>query len=402
MKKRILIVLPTLRNGGGVVRGLQNMLSLLPKDRFNISVLSMGYTDDNIVELTNCKVLSYNFFLTSVTAIYSQTKGYKFRFLLKIAKIVLTILGKIKKRYKFENYLFAKVAQQYKGYDVVIAYEEGLCTRFVQYIDTPYRIAWIHCDYSEYRRTCLISEEAIYNKYQQIVCVSGYTLQKFQRIYPSLKGRSLYIHNLLDKIFIREAAARFLPDELKKDNEVKIISIGRLHPVKQFHLIPTIISQILSMGATKFKWILIGAGDSEEYDKILSEVRRLNISEKFFTYLGAKFNPYPYIKNSDILVSTSLSEACPFVVNEARVLGVPVVSNNYPSICEFIEDGINGRVSSIGQLASDLSELITNTKELENLKRGTKERDYNNDKIISNIIRLIDNEIINNYNQKGY
>lgn len=395
MKKRILIVLPTLRNGGGVVRGLQNMLSLLPKDRFNISVLSMGYTDDNIVELTNCKILPYNFFLTAVTAIYSQTKGYKYRFLLKIAKVVLTILSKIKKRYKFENYLFSKVAQQYKGYDVVIAYEEGLCTRFVQYINIPYRIAWIHCDYSEYRKKCLISEEDIYNKYQHIVCVSGYTLQKFQQIYPLLKGRSLYIHNLLDKAFIRGAAEEFFPDELRNDNEVKIISIGRLHPVKQFHLIPAIISQILAMGVTNFKWVLIGGGDSEEYDKILSEMRRLNISDKFFAYLGAKFNPYPYIKNSDILVSTSLSEACPFVVNEARVLGVPVVSNNYPSICELIEDGVNGRVSSIGQLASDLSELITNTKELEKLKIGAKERCYNNDRIISSIISLIDNEIIN-------
>lgn len=393
--KKILFVTPTLRSGGGVIRGLQNMLSLMPKDKYRISVLPMGYTDDNVVELTNCKVLSYNFFLTAVTAIYSQTKGYKYRFLLTIAKVVLTILGKIKKRYKFENYLFSKVAQQYKGYDVVIAYEEGLCTRFVQYIDTPYRIAWIHCDYSEYRKTCLISEEEIYNKYQQIVCVSGYTLQKFQQIYPLLKGRSSYIHNLLDKTFIREVAEEFFPVEFKNDNEIKIVSIGRLHPVKQFHLIPTIISQILAMGVTNFKWVLIGGGDSKEYDKILSEIRRLNISDKFFTYLGAKFNPYPYIKNSDILVSTSLSEACPFVVNEARVLGVPVVSNNYPSIHEFIEDGVNGRIVSIGQLAMDLSELIANSDRLEKLKIGAKGRCYNNDRIISSIISLIDNEIIN-------
>ena len=395
MIKRVLIALPTLRNGGGVIRGLQNMLSLMPKDKYRISVLPMGYSDDNIVELINCEVLPYNFILTAITAIYSQTKGYKYRFLLKIAKVVLTILSKIKKRYKFENYLFSKVAQQYNGYDVVIAYEEGLCTRFVQYIDSSYRIAWIHCDYSEYRKSCLISEEEIYNKYQQIVCVSGYTLQKFQQIYPLLKGRSSYIHNLLDKTFIREVAEDFFPVEFKNNNEIKIVSIGRLHPVKQFHLIPTIISQILAMGVTNFKWVLIGGGDSKEYDKILSEIRRLNISDKFFTYLGAKFNPYPYIKNSDILVSTSLSEACPFVVNEARVLGVPVVSNNYPSIYEFIENGINGRISSIGQLASDLSGLITNANKLEKLKRGAKERDYNNDKIISGIISLIDNETIN-------
>ena len=386
--KRILFVLPTLRNGGGVIRGLQNMLPLMPKDKYRISVLPMGYSDDNIVELTNCQVLSYNFFLTAVTAIYSQTKDYKYRFLLKIAKVVLTILGKIKKRYTYENYLFSYVAQQYNGYDVVVAYEEGLCTRFVQYIDTPYRIAWIHCDYSEYRKKCLISEEYIYNKYRHIVCVSGYTLQKFQQIYPLLKGRSLYIHNLLDKTFIRGAAAEFLPDEFKNDNEVKIISIGRLHPVKQFHLIPIIISQILSMGVTGFKWFLIGGGDSEEYDKILSEMRRLNIRDKFFTYLGTKFNPYPYIKNSDILVSTSYSEACPFVVNEALALGVPVVSNNYPSIYEFICDGENGRICALDEMSTVLVNLIKNKSQLDKLKNNVMRRADTNETIINKIENL--------------
>ena len=62
--KKILFVTPTLRNGGGVIRGLQNMLSLLPKDRYLINVLPLGFSDADNVSLTNCHILEDNFILT--------------------------------------------------------------------------------------------------------------------------------------------------------------------------------------------------------------------------------------------------------------------------------------------------------------------------------------------------
>lgn len=388
--KRILIVTPTLRSGGGVIRGLQNMLALLPTDKYQIDVLPMGYSGADNVKLTNCKVLSDNFLLTTTTAVYAHTEGYKYRGRLRLSKGGLSLLGKIGKRFSVENILFKKAARNYSRYDVVIAYQEGPCTRFVQYIDSPYRVAWIHCDYSEYRNAYPRSEENIYEKYNRIVCVSRYTLQKFQAIYPLLSTRSLYIYNVLDKSFICESATEYYVDSIKS-KKVRLISIGRLHPVKQFHLIPSIVAKMLAMGAVDFEWVLLGGGtDSEEYHLLMSEVKRMGVSEDFFTYLGSKYNPYPYIANSDILVSTSSSEACPFVVNEARVLDVPVVSNNYPSITEFIQDDVNGKITPVESMENILVDLVMSPSSLNRLKEGMQKDNYDNEEIIKQICNLLD------------
>lgn len=391
--KKILIIIPTLRSGGGVIRGLQNMLALLPENKFEIDVLAMGYSDSNNISLTNCNVLDDNFSLTAVTAIYAQTTDYKNRRKLKIVKGLLSLFGKLRKRSWIENKLFQIAAKKYAGYDKVIAYQEGHSTHFVQYIDTPCRIAWIHCDYASWKKTNERNEEKVYAKYQHVVCVSKFTLNNFQSIYPSLKNKSKYIHNLLDKDFIQKESLIKYDDNNTEENVVRLVSIGRINRVKQFNLIPKIISQMLNLGAKDFRWLLIGGGeDKSVYDEIERECKRYNITDKQFVFLGSKFNPYPYIKHSDILVSTSSSEACPFVVNEARVLGVPVVSNDYPSIYEFIKDGVNGKICTIDSMASILSDLILNRGKLDLLRKGMKENDYNNDNIINDICNLLDSD----------
>ncbi|MBO5847939.1 MAG: glycosyltransferase [Bacteroidales bacterium] len=388
---KILIVTPTLRNGGGVIRGLQNMLALLPKEKYEIDVLPMGYSDNNNVSLSNCNILDDNFILTSLTAVFDQTTNYKHRHKLIFSKVLLSFSNKLGKRAKFENWLFKYSAKKYQNYDKVIAYQEGLCTRFVQYINSPNKIAWIHCDYSERKKHILYSEEKIYSKFQHIICVSKFTLENFVKIYPSLSERSLHIYNILDKKYIREKALLTEDFSQNKNNSVQIVSIGRIDPVKQFHLIPKIISQMIKLGANNFKWILIGnIEDKNTYNHIEKELLKYNIDNNHFVFIGSKFNPYPYIKNSDILVSTSSSEACPFVVNEARVLGIPVVSNCYPSIYEFINDGKNGRICTIEEMPNVLSDIIANKEKLTLLKQETINDDYDNDTNIKKICNLLD------------
>lgn len=388
--KKVLIVTPTLRSGGGVIRGLQNMLSLLPTRKYDIDVLPLGFSGSNNVELENCTILKDSFFLTVTDGVYAECENYKYKTILWLCKVLLALLHKLKLRNVVVSRLHKIVATSYRGYDVVVAYQEGAATHFVQHIKTPRRIAWIHCDYAEYFKCHRNkSEESIYGKYQNIVCVSDYTLKRFKEIYPSLISRSIYIYNLLDISMIIQSSLESSDDVCVGENTIKLISIGRLHYVKQFFLIPSIISKIVMQGTTNFIWILLGSGDITEYQRIMEEVRKYNVSA-YFRYLGPKQNPYPYIKNSDILISTSSSEACPFVVNEARVLGVPVVSNNYLSIYEFIDDGGNGRICTINEIHRVLSGLIGNRETLDCLKEGMKADVYKNDEIVTNICNLFD------------
>ena len=386
--KKVLIILPTLQYGGGIVSGIKNMLPLLPSDNYEISILSLEYSYTEKVELDNCKILDDNIFLLTLTSNYFQFKESKYRLLVFLIKSILNFLQIISLKYSFENWLFKKISLLYVGYDIVVAYSEGVVTRFCQYIEAPHKIAWIHCDYAERMKNIRYNEENIYMKYNHIVCVSRYTLQNFKQIYPKLSEKSIYIYNLLNKNYIKYQATEDC--NLKEESKIKILSIGRIAQVKQFHLIPSIISKMIQLGTKNFKWYLIGEGASEEVLRLQSELNHYNISDDYFSYLGPKCNPYPYIKNSDILVSTSSSEACPFVVNEARVLGVPVVSNKYKSIYEFISDNINGRICSIDEMAEILSELVLNPNELKRLKEGMGIDDYNNDVIVQNIVELFE------------
>ena len=59
-------------------------------------------------------------------------------------------------------------------------------------------------------------------------------------------------------------------------------------------------------------------------------------------FLGFEENPYPYLKQSDIFVSTSLSEGLSYVICEALVLGIPVVATKTSGGMELLEDGKYG------------------------------------------------------------
>lgn len=391
MKKKILIVLPTLSNGGGVISGLKNMLALLPPNYYDIKVLPIENSVRNIVHLNNCTILKENLILIATNGTYENCKEYKNKYIVWLLKVLLNLAAKIYLRSLLEKILYKHISRSYKGYDIVISYQEGGTTYFTQHIESPHRIAWIHCDYAKYYELhkCR-NEESMYSKYNLIVCVSKYTLNNFVSIYPKLKERSTFVYNLLDIETIRENSLKAFTNITFENNITNIVSIGRINPVKQFHLIPQIISKILNSGVSKFRWILIGGVDSGALEQINKEVEKYGITEEHFKYIGPQFNPYPYIKNSDILVSTSSSEACPFVVNEARVLGVPVVSNNYPSIYEFIKDDVNGKICTIDKMATILSNLIKNEKSLALLKQGMKEDQYNNAEIIKQICNLLD------------
>ena len=158
--------------------------------------------------------------------------------------------------------------------------------------------------------------------------------------------------------------------------------------------VPKIVSNILEKNPSKkIRWYIIGDGSK----KLIEETKRLiglyNL-EKEVILLGAKDNPYPYIINSNLLVSLSRSEACPYVINEGKILNIPVLSTDYPSAKELIDNGKTGIISNINDFPEMIYHLIENTDNIYNkLKIYSDNNKYNNDDIILKINNLIDNII---------
>lgn len=111
-------------------------------------------------------------------------------------------------------------------------------------------------------------------------------------------------------------------------------SVGRIENQKAFDRIVGVLKRLDGL-KDKINWIVIGNGSQRKM------IERQIIQEKLqdsIRFVGPKTNPYPYIANSDLFVLTSIYESQPMVIMEALTIGIPVVSTNFESAYELLEN----------------------------------------------------------------
>ena len=128
-------------------------------------------------------------------------------------------------------------------------------------------------------------------------------------------------------------------NELKKLGEKSIIiSAGRLTKQKNFSYL---IKEFKKFSETNDDFILIILGDGEE-KKLQKLIKTLNIEEKVYLK-GHVDNVYKYFKIGKLFVLSSKWEEVGFVIVEAAISNLFVVSSNCPNgPTEFLDNGRNG------------------------------------------------------------
>lgn len=387
-KKKILFILSSYSHGG-TNKSLQNMLSLMDKNIFDFFIFTTNKKDYykdifskyNIIE---CPSLLYA---------YSNSKCIFIRILRFIDRKI---------NYLFFNILlkhFAKKTERHHTFDKVIAFEEGIQIRLIASVFKAIRISWVHCDYKLYYdlyKPNLLKEEKSFLLFDKIVCVSESTKQSLIKYFPSIENKSIYIHNILNTEEINIESNHTKLDNNFIINTFTIISIGRLHKVKQFEKIPYIAKEIINKQPNiSFRWYIIGDGDSNIKNTILDEIGKYQLSKKVI-YLGKKNNPYPYIKKANLLVVTSSSEAYPCVINEAKILKTPVLTTNFDSAHEIVDDK-TGIISPLENFPNILINLINDIDmSYSFLKKNNSEHKFNNH---NNLLKLHNLLITNKTNK---
>lgn len=391
MSKRILFIIPSLKNGGGTIRSLQNLL-LHYKWNDKIDVLPMFYHSSDNVSLDNCKVLPYQESLLLFGSNIEQIKSVNNTAFIKIfiRKVLIVLARKLKLLDKLVPLLTQKALKTIneKQYDTVVAFQEGMPTLFCSYLNTTTnKVAWIHSNYSEYRKLAQKDELHIYQQFNTVVCVSEFTQKAFIENYPSLKSNTTYVYNIVDEEFVRLNSKSKIDDDRFDTNDFTIVSIGRLDPVKQFTKLPEIAAKLKAQNL-KFKWYILGDGNKNELDTLLTNISAYKV-QNYVIYLGSKFNPYPYILNSNLLISSSLSEACPYVVNEAKVLGIPIITTDYGAAPEFIQHGENGLITTIKEMDYAISLLMNDVFLYKKIQHNLEKFVYGNDELIKKIHSIL-------------
>ena len=224
-------------------------------------------------------------------------------------------------------------------YDIAIAFagpHEFISYFTIKHVKATKKIQWIHFDVLKIKLNKKFGK-LYYPKFDIINCVSKNAQKEMQQLFPEIKDKISVFRNLVNKKEIIELSnkAESFTDDYKG---VRILTLGRLYKEKGQQLIPDAVLELKNRGYD-FKWYCIGEGTLRP--ELEKAIQFHNLRDNLIL-LGTKKNPYPFIKDCDIYVQTSLHEGYGLTLHEARIINKPIVSTKFKGVEEQINDGFNG------------------------------------------------------------
>lgn len=205
-------------------------------------------------------------------------------------------------------------------------------------------------------------------------------------MFPTLKDKIIEIENILSPMFVRQQANVEATSLYNDYDGVKLLSVGRICYAKNYDNIPYIANKIKQSGI-KFKWYIIGPGNHTEIDSLLNELNCNDVVE----FLGAKSNPYPYMKGCDIYIQPSRYEGKSVTVREAQMLCKPVVITSYATAKSQINHGVDGVIVPMDNdgISKGIVDFIKNKTLQDKIIDYLNSHDYGNENEINKIYNLI-------------
>ncbi|HLE49174.1 MAG TPA: glycosyltransferase [Patescibacteria group bacterium] len=139
---------------------------------------------------------------------------------------------------------------------------------------------------------------------------------------------------------------------------------------------------------------LVIVGDGKEKNDFIKLIKKFKLSKKIHI-LGWKKNIYPYLKRSDVFVLSTHYEGFPYVLLEAMVVGLPIVSTNVDfGPKEMLANGKYGLLSAADDPddLSDKIELLINKPDIRSrlyLKSRERIKDFTEEKMLQKYRNLI-------------
>lgn len=392
MKTKILFIMSSLRNGGAE-RSLVNLLQLFDYQKYEVDLLLFQEEGIFLEQLPNevhilhdCDILHLLYAKGN-----NRIKGIKHP-LLTFDHYWGTFWARKKtesmyasRQYRWEHYYKDIIPSiKTKKYDVAISYLHGEQLYYlVDKVDAKRKIAWIHTDYS--KLNALEEHDLKYmRQVDSVVSISNICVETLCKTFPSIKEKFCMLPNLTSSSSIKYLAEKEYPKEYGGD-EFKIVSVGRLIHLKGFDMAVDAAS-ILKENGLKFSWFILG--DGELKTELNMQIKNKNVDDCVFL-LGATDNPYKYMDGADILVQTSRYEGKSVVLDEAKILGKPIVVTNYDTVKDQVNDneGVIVNMSSEA-IAAGIMKIIPRIDEIHTYLNA---HEYGNQDEIYKYYQLIDN-----------
>ena len=316
---RILFFIPTL-TGGGAEKVLCNLVNNMDQSQFDITV-------QTIDECSEKKYLADGIHYKAINCCKTVMGKKLFFFLFRIC-------AELRLAYRF---------WVQGNYDIEVAYLETIATKVIAQSSNKKaaKIAWVHCDLS-LKDSLKDKADRIrkqYSAFDKIICVSRDVQAGFQKLF-GFDFDTTVLHNVIDETKILDLAKEKIAWDKKKQGK-QLIAVGRLSLQKNFKYLIDTCRKLQDDG---YQFHLCILGDGPEREHLEKQIDNLNLTN-VVKLMGYCKNPYPYMKNADIIVCSSIYEGISTVVQEALILGKAVVTTPCTGMVELLGQSEYGMIA---------------------------------------------------------
>lgn len=383
--KKILFVIDSL-NCGGAEKSLVSLLSLLNKDKYNISLwmLSPGGA-----------------FLSLVPDYISIVSQPKYNVIEKIkyyiGRILFSIMIRLKKVFHKKEHgaetLWKNMGWTMKvpqgEWDIAFAYQQGVPTYLVaEKIIAKKKFAWVNADIFKAGYNIKFNSK-FYRGFDTIVPVSSILEKLMIDKMPEFSNKYQVVYDVLNPNVIHELSIEPVKNLRTSNDEWIIVTTGRLVPPKGYDIVVKAAS-LLKRSGLNFKWYIIG--DGPERINIEKWKQEMGVDSEVIL-LGEQKNPYAFMSQSDIYVQTSKFEGFGMTIGEAKILGKPIVSTNFDVVYNQLTHEVNGLISNMNgeSVAENILRIIQDSSLrefiIENIKTEKNETSISE---LAKVEKLID------------
>ena len=346
-KKNVLLISSNM-DIGGFQKALISLLQCFDYDRYNVDLLLFS-TRGVFLPLIPPQVnllpppISETYFLRAPQAAVQLLKEQKF---VLAARRLYSGLASL-----FDKGISAKIISQGippipNKYDAAIDFNgQHILYYLANKINAERKISFFHSDYKKWPYYERIDRKE-YQKVDAIATISDLCVQSMCDIFPEYSHKIHCVENI-----ISEKTVNLFPigsNDFRDDFQgFRFVTVGRVCKEKGVYLALECCSLLKKRGV-HFRWYWVGPPDSAANYRMLPA--KYGIDDEF-VFLGSTNNPYDYMRGADLIVHPSYFEGKSVAIEEAKVLGKPIVATNFSTVGNQLIDGETGLIVPMDPVA---------------------------------------------------
>ena len=374
MKKKLLFMCINM-NIGGTEKALLNMIAEIPKDKYEVTILMLEQYGGFLSEIPEWVKVKYLDNYSEIKPILNNPPQSTIKKFIRKGRIIKAVniawayyTSKIlRNKSIFFKYILSDYSILKGEYDLAVAYAGPM--DFITYyvlnkIKANKKAQWIHFDIE------LIGFDKYfagkhYSEFNKIFIVSEKGKEKLLNKLPNVKDKVEVFYNIVSEDLVREMSVKGNGFEDEFDG-TRILTVGRLSKEKGQDLFISALAKLKSEGY-KVRGYIIGDGPNK--NKYQNLINNLGLKDNCIL-LGAKKNPYPYMKECDIYVQPSRHEGYCITLAEARCFNSPIITTEFTGASEQLINEERGVITKIDSedIYLAMKKLLDNKRLIKNIK----------------------------------